>query len=300
MAIAPSDTPLPNTLSAAVLRQRADLFTRSSLEMHPKEIGALQALREYLAPGARIYLPALPQQTAETVLDAACSIQRAGFEPVLHLAARSIASRNEALMFLRAAHAESGVRRIMLIGGDLAHPRGPYPDSVAVLRDGIMSAAGMQEFAIAGYPEGHPKFSIEQLDGAMAIKLESAAGQGLQAAVVTQFTFAPGRIVEFAMRLSRMSIDVPIHVGIAGPTEPLALARYAQRCGVNASRQALRRLGIGMARLLVNTDPGEQVLALARYCTAKSGNRIASAHFYSFGGVLRTAKWLAKSAATSK
>ena len=56
---------------------------------------------------------------------------------------------------------------------------------------------------------------------------------------------------------------------MAGPTNPAALARYAQRCGVSASLRALRNLGSGIARLVTHDNPDEHFSAIARYCAAQ-------------------------------
>ena len=59
--------------------------------------------------------------------------------------------------------------------------------------------------------------------------------------------------------------DVPVYVGVAGPTDPAALLRYAQRCGVSVSLRALRNLGSGIAQLVTNTDPRDHLVSVARY-----------------------------------
>ena len=78
--------------------------------------------------------------------------------------------------------------------------------------------------------------------------------------VVTQFSFAPNRVVEYCAQLARSAPEVSIYVGVAGPTDPVALARYAQRCGVSASLRALRNLGSGIAQLVTHSDPSEQLV----------------------------------------
>jgi hypothetical protein len=85
---------------------------------------------------------------------------------------------------------------------------------------------------------------------------------------------------------------VSIYAGIAGPTDPVALARYAQRCGVSVSLRALRTLGSGIARLVTNSDPREQLIALARYSLQREPSNLVGVHIYSFGGAVRTAAWM--------
>ena len=45
---------------------------------------------------------------------------------------------------------------MLVIGGDLGTPLGPYPDALSVIDSGLLPDHGVREVAIAGYPEGHP------------------------------------------------------------------------------------------------------------------------------------------------
>lgn len=279
-----------STTTASLSVQRVQLLRGASIEILAKDTVALADI-SWLAPGSTVFLPALPSQNLNSVLDAARALRHAGFEPVPHLAARRVPSRAELRMFLRAAHAESNVQRVMLIGGDAASPSGPYADSLDVMEDGVLNDAGITAVSVAGYPEGHPEIDAARISAALDRKVALADAQGLTLSIVSQFSFAPSRIVGWCGRMQRDYPRVPVFVGIAGPTDPVALLRYAQRCGVSASRRALKQLGTGIARLVMNTDPADQVLALARYCEKVPCN-LAGIHVYSFGGAARTAHWL--------
>ena len=79
--------------------------------------------------------------------------------------------------------------------------------------------------------------------------------------MVTQFSFAPARVIEYCTRMARERPMLPVYVGLAGPTEPRTLLRFAQRCGVSASLRALKDQGMAAVRLVTHTDPGEQLAA---------------------------------------
>jgi len=82
-----------------------------------------------------------------------------------------------------------------------------------------------------------------------------------------------------------------VKVGMAGPTSLTALMRYAKRCGVNAS---LRGLASGAASgLLGNVGPDRILAGLA---TAGDIGE-ANPHYFSFGGVLQTARYACDAAA---
>jgi methylenetetrahydrofolate reductase (NADPH) len=239
-----------------------------------------------------VYVPSLPGLPLSRMLEAVAAIRAAGLDPVPHVSARRIIDADEFRDFLKRATGEHGVHRVMLIGGDEPRPRGPYADSLQMLEEGLLPRCGVREIGVAGYPEGHPTIPPREIGAALERKLRLASEQKLGLYIVTQFSFAPARVVEYCAEIKRSTPSVPIYVGIAGPSDPVALARYAQRCGVSASLRALRNLGTGIAKLVTHTDPQEQALAMAHYCAGSESANVVGIHLYSFGGAVRTAAWM--------
>jgi methylenetetrahydrofolate reductase (NADPH) len=130
------------------------------------------------------------------------------------------------------------------------------------------------------------------LERAFVDKLSLAGTQGLGAYVVTQFSFAPARVIEYCAGLARTAPNVPVYVGLAGPTNPVALLRFAQRCGVSASLRALRTQGMDAVRLVTHTDPADQLAALAHYCSVHDDCNVVGVHLFTFGGVTAAAAWM--------
>ncbi|HMA89169.1 MAG TPA: methylenetetrahydrofolate reductase [Burkholderiales bacterium] len=284
-----------STLTAApdaVAETIAELVSCGSVEMTAHRVEDARALGELLPAGTKVYVNHLPRHSLADTLAALEAVRAAGLEPVPHLAARRVASRAELKAFLERAVQAAGVQKVLLIGGDDPAPRGPWADSVALLADGALAGCGLREVGIAGYPEGHPRIPRAALERALAEKLSLAAAQGLGAYVVTQFSFAPARVVEYCAELAARAPRVPVFVGVAGPTEAATLLRFAHRCGVSASLRALRAQGMGIARLVTHTDPREQLVAVARYCLARAACNVVGAHFFSFGGAAHTAGWM--------
>jgi methylenetetrahydrofolate reductase (NADPH) len=258
------------------------------MEMAPRERHLAPQLAALLPAKTCVYVPSIRGQPLSRTLETVAAIRAAGLDPVPHLAARRIRDRAELSGFLRRAVGEHAVHRVLLLGGDEPRPKGAYPDSVQLLEEGLLAECGVREIGIAGYPEGHPGIAAGAIADALQAKLRLAAQQKLGAYMVTQFSFAPTRVVEYCSEMAHAAPALPVYAGVAGPTDPAALARYAQLCGVSASLRALRQLGTGIARLVMHTDPREHVQALARH---RSGN-VVGVHLYSFGGVLRTAAWM--------
>ena len=92
--------------------------------------------------------------------------------------------------------------------------------------------------------------------------------------------------------MARSAPGVPIYVGLAGPTNPVALLRFAQRCGVSASLRALRTQGMDAVRLVTHTDPEQQLSALAHYCAVHADCNVVGVHLFTFGGVTSSATWM--------
>jgi methylenetetrahydrofolate reductase (NADPH) len=270
----------------------SELLAAGSLEISPREIHRAKALAAVLPANTCVYIPSLPGLPLGRTLEAVAALRAVGLDPVPHVSARRILDREEFRGFLEKAVRQHGVHRVLLIGGDEPRPKGPYHDSLQILEEGLLAQCGVREVGVGGYPEGHPRIAPSALHEALKRKLELLRGQGLGVYVVTQFCFAPQRVVEYCAGLARSHPEVPVYVGIAGPTDPVALARYAQRCGVSVSLRALRNLGSGIARLVTHTDPREHVVAIARYARSREPSNVVGVHLYSFGGAERTASWM--------
>jgi methylenetetrahydrofolate reductase (NADPH) len=276
----------------AIAAVAAELVACGSLEMGADAPEDAQRIASLLPAGTPVYVNHLPRRELAHTLPALVALSEAGLEPVPHVAARRIASRAEAQSFLKQAVRLASVRKVLLIGGDDAEPLGPYGDAAQFLRDHLLPESGVQQVGLASYPEGHPRVASGKIAAALADKLALARAQGLGVHLVTQFSFAPNRIVEHCADLARRAPAVPLYVGLPGPTSPRTLLRYAQRCGVSASLRALQAQGMGAVRLFTHVDPADQLTALARHVSAGSANNVVGVHLYSFGGVATTAHWM--------
>ena len=270
----------------------SELVAAGSVEISPRELHRATEVAALLPAGSCVYIPSLAGLPLARTLEAIAAIRAAGLDPVPHVSARRIVNREEFRDFLRRAAAEHGVHRVLLIGGDEPRPKGPFVDSLQILEERLLADCGVREIGLAGYPEGHPRIPLNAIEAALARKLELAASQSIGVYVLTQFSFAPARVVEYCVMLARRWPSLPVYVGIAGPTDPAALARYAQRCGVSRSLRALRTLGSGIAQLVTNTDPRDQVVTVARYTRSREPSNVVGVHLYSFGGAVRTAAWM--------
>ena len=287
-----ADTAPARMFEGGAERAAVDLLVCGSIEMSPDRAADAEAIAALLPAGIKVYVNHLPHHGLAQSLTALTTLREAGLEPVPHIAARRIASRDEVQSFLEQAVSTAGVSRVLLIGGDDPQSLGPYADGMALLREGLLAQHGVREVGLPGYPEGHPRIPRAILEQALNDKLALAADQGIGSYLVTQFSFAPTRVVEYCSELARSLPAVPVYVGMAGPTSAGTLLRFAQRCGVSASLRALQAQGMGAVRMFTHTDPGEQLAAVAHYCVQHATCNVVGAHLFSFGNAVKTAEWI--------
>jgi methylenetetrahydrofolate reductase (NADPH) len=251
----------------------------------------LPELQDNFRPGTDVTITFLPGDNYRHNVDTAAALRRAGFNPVPHIAAREMPSRQMLADFLARARAEADIKRIVLIAGDVAAAKGPYRSSLDVAASGLIEAHGIVSVSVAGHPEGHP-----YLEAAGAFKvLEAWQAWGRQTKirvdVVTQFCFESAPIIGWIGELRSRGVQLPVIVGLAGPASPATLTKFALRCGIGNSMRALRGQIGRFGRLLTDAGPDNVVSGLQSAPETATG-AIAGFHLFPFGGLRKAADWL--------
>jgi methylenetetrahydrofolate reductase (NADPH) len=270
------------------LQRIAAFAARASFEATRLEPGDLEALRAGFPPGTPIYVSSIPKRPPAAQIETVAQVAGAGFEPVPHITARSFATAADLDRHLGLLTEGAGVRRVLVIGGDLPAPAGPFFAALEVIESGLLQARGIVEAGITGYPEGHPRLDAPVVERAMAAKIEAATGTGLAVNIVTQFCFSAPTILAWIGRLRDQGIDLPVRIGLAGPTTLSGLLRFARICGVSASAQGLVR-HTGLARQLFGMVTPDTVLR--PLAEAAAGRTSMAPHIFPFGGLATAARW---------
>jgi methylenetetrahydrofolate reductase (NADPH) len=264
----------------------------ASTEISTHDEDLLPTLPGLLPAGMAVYVAHTPKSSLDDVVRVAVKAQSLGFRASPHIVARRIPSEpalKEALQTLTAA----GVEQVLLVAGDLERPVGPFGSTLEVIDTGLLEEAGIKRAGVAGHPEGHNSIPADVLLASLRRKQEFAARSGVKVHIVTQFGFNAEHVCDWDRRLTQEGITLPVHVGIAGPTPLPKLIKFALHCGVGASMHSFMKNMGAMAHLArLATTPDEMLLGLIRGRAAISGSRLVQPHFYSFGGVIATAKWL--------
>ena len=271
-----------------------ELMRGWSLEATLPGAADVAALTDILPPGAQVYLSAVPKRDAAEQVEAAVRLAAARLEPVPHIAVRNFADRAALDSFLARLAGEAGVRRALVISGDRDQPAGSLRSAIEAIDSGVLQRHGIHDIGIAGYPDGHPRLSQQDLDRALTEKIAIAAQIGVSIHIVTQFCFDAKPIVAWIERLRDFGVENPVRIGLAGPTNVASLLRYARRCGVAASAQGLARQA-GLARHVFGMSAPDALLR----AIAKHNGRLGDVtpHFFSFGGIPATARWASAVAA---
>jgi methylenetetrahydrofolate reductase (NADPH) len=269
----------------------AEFMADFSLEATRPSVEEVAALADIAPAGTRVYVSAIPKRPTQEAIEAAARLRKAGFEPVPHLAVRGFASARALDDFLGRISVEAGVVRLLVIAGDHDQPAGDFRSAIEVIDGGALQRHGICEIGIAGYPDGHPRLLQQDLDRALADKIRAAESTGLAVHIVTQFCFDAQTILQWIARLRDFGLEHPVRIGLAGPTNLATLLRYAKRCGVRASAHSLARQAGLVRQLFAMSAPDALVRALAQARAERHLGEIAP-HFFSFGGLARTARWV--------
>jgi methylenetetrahydrofolate reductase (NADPH) len=274
---------------AAAVRRAQFLLRDFTVEATLPGNAEIEELREILNSNTPIYLSAPPGHSHARLAQVVVQVRKAGFEPVPHIAARGYADRAALEYFIESVTAEAGVRQALVIAGDIERPVGPFAGANAVIESDILQRHGILSIGVSGYPDGHPKLSEDILHRALSDKLKSAAARGLNVQIVSQFCFEAHQVASWLRSLRASGIDLPIRIGVAGPSSIKGLARFAMRCGVRTSVKAMLS---GKASQMIGDGTPDAIIEGLAQDESVIGPENTFFHFYSFGGLVRTARWV--------
>jgi methylenetetrahydrofolate reductase (NADPH) len=267
----------------------AALLTRASVEISSRG-HQLAELCDNFAPGTDVTITFLPGDHYRHNVETAAALRRAGFNPVPHIAAREMASREGLDDFLARARGEADVTRVLLVAGDVAIAKGPFRSSHDIRSSGLIEAHGIASVSIAGHPEGHPYLDTPGTFAGLRSWSSWGRDNGIHIDIVTQFCFESAPIVSFLDELDVRGIALPVIVGLAGPATPATLTKFALRCGIGNSMRALRAQIGRYGRLLTDTGPDEVLRGLVSAPREATG-AIGGFHLFPFGGLRKSAAW---------
>jgi methylenetetrahydrofolate reductase (NADPH) len=263
-----------------------------SIEITPATATRHVALADLLRAGTRVYIAFVPGADHRSVAATAARVRKAGLVPVPHFPARSIVERAQLDDYLRRVTAEAGVDEVLVIGGGIDLPRGAFAGTWSLLETGLFEAYGIRVIGLAGHPEGQRQPSAPGAASTLEQKLAYARRTSAEVRLVTQFMFEAEPLFAWERMIRAQGGDLAIHVGVPGPATLRSLLSYARLCGVGNSMRVLTRHAGNLLKLASLSYPDALLAALARHRARDPDCRLERLHFYPFGGLARTARWV--------
>lgn len=264
----------------------------ASIEVAPTQALESADLPGLFPQGTRVYITDIGNDATDTLVAAARRIHDLGYKPVPHFASRRLTTRVALEERVRRTTGEAGVKDVLVIGGGLEKPAGEFTSTMDVLNTGFFEAHGITGMGIAGHPEGSPDFSEAIAIDALRQKQEFGERTGINMRIVTQFGFDAKKFVTWADGLKAQGIDMPVHLGVAGPAKITTLIKFAAMCGVGNSISFLKKNALSLTALATSHSPEGMVGPIENHVAATPGSAIAQIHVFPFGGIKKSAEWL--------
>ena len=265
-----------------------------SIEVMPRTAEKVASFRDILPTGTRVYVAHIDGTPIEDMTRTVARIAGEGFPVMPHLPARSIPSRAVLADWLD-RYAAIGVDEALVLGGGRAKPAGAFDCALQLLETGLFEAKGFRRIHVAGHPEGNrdidPDGGLRVSFEATRVKQAWARAAGVDMAIATQFCFAAGPVITWADRLQAEGVDLPIHIGVAGPAKLQTLIKFAMMCGVGPSVQVLQKRAADISKLMTPFTPEGVLRDLARHKAAHPGFAVERVHFFPLGGIGKTAEF---------
>ena len=267
-----------------------------SIEVTPNAAAKIENFAEVLPANTRIYIAHIEGTPFDEMLTTAKKITNEGFIQMPHFPARIIEDKDMLESWLSQYSGEANVKEALLIAGGSKEPAGEYDSSIQIIETELFDKYSFKRLHVAGHPEGNKDIDKDSthtnVNKALSWKNEYAKRTDAQIAIATQFCFDSGAIIHWANSLIDMNIDLPVHIGIAGPAKLQTLIRYSIECGVGASMKVLQKRAKDITKLLLPYEPTSVISELAEYKSQNPNFNIEKVHFFPLGGTKTTANWV--------
>ena len=260
-----------------------------SIEVTPRAAAKIDNFADLIPKGTLIYIAHIEGTPIEEMVATAKKINEQGFSPMPHFPARIIKDKNVLQDWILKYQNEANVKNGLLIAGGANKPYGEYDSSIQLIESELFDKANFQNLHIAGHPEGSmdidPDGSTKNVDQALSWKNEFSKRTDAKMAITTQFSFDADSVISWANNLKKSGIDIPIHIGIAGPAKLQTLLKYSIECGVGASIKIIQKRAMDLTKLLLPYKPTTIITDLANYKANNPSFNIEKVHFFPLGGV---------------
>jgi len=273
-----------------------DFISGYSIEVVPNSAAKIESFKEILPTNTRVYIAHLETESIATMVSTAKRIHEEGFTVMPHIPARIIKNQTMLSDWISMYQNEAGVDEALLLAGGSTKPVGDYDSSIQLMESGLFDKASFKRLHIAGHPEGSkdidPDGGMKNVSKALSWKQEFSNRTDAAMAIATQFCFDADVVNKWAKNIKEDGIDIPIHIGIAGPAKLQTLLKFSVECGIGASMKILTKRAKDLTKLLLPYKPTQMLTDLSEYKSKDPTLNIEQVHFFPIGGIKQTTDWL--------
>ena len=268
-----------------------------SIEVVPNSAAKVESFAEILPSGTRVYIAHLSEkEDIKTMVATAKRINEEGFSVMPHIPARIIKNKAMLAEWISMYKNEANVDQALLLAGGSSDVLGEFDSSMQLIETGLFDQAGFKRLHVAGHPEGSkdidPDGGSKNVSNALSWKQEFSKRTDAQMAIATQFCFDADAVSQWATNIKNNGIDIPIHIGIAGPAKLQTLLRFSIECGIGPSMKILTKRAKDITKLLLPYKPTEILKGLAEHKKQDPELNIEQVHFFPIGGIKQTADFI--------
>ena len=285
-----------DTASEQPVNSAVEAFLQGySIEVMPRTAAKIDDFRVLLPKGTRVYIAHIEGTPIDDMVATAKRLANDGYPVMPHFPARIIKDTQTLKNWIAMYQGEAGVDQALLLAGGVTSPHGEFESSMQLMETGVFDKAGFKRLHVAGHPEGNkdidPDGSTKNVDEALVWKQKFSERTDADMALATQFAFDAVPIIAWADSLKNAGIDIPIHIGIAGPAKLQTLIKFAIACGVGPSLKVLQKRAMDVSKLLLPYEPTDVVAQLAAHKAAHPDFNVTNVHFFPLGGIKTNANW---------
>ena len=270
-----------------------------SVEVTPRAASKIENFSDLIPKGTLVYIAHIEGTPIEEMVETAKKINDQGYSPMPHFPARIIKNKQTLQEWISRYKNEANVDNALLIAGGSNKPHGDFDSSIQLIESELFDMAGFKNLHIAGHPEGNKDIDNDgtsnNIDKALSWKNEFSNRTDATMAITTQFCFDSETVIDWANAVKNNGIDLPIHIGIAGPAKLQTLLKYSLECGVGASIKILQKRAMDLTKLLLPYKPTQILSELAEYKHNNPDFNIEKVHFFPLGGVKQVSRFVEES-----
>ena len=290
--------------SEAIVSPEVEAFLQGySIEVMPRTAEKIPSFRDLLPLGTRVYIAHIEGTLIEDMVATAKRIAAEGYAVMPHFPARIIKDKDMLGDWIARYQGEANVTQALILAGGVTKPHGDFDSSMELLESGLFDKAGFTRLHVAGHPEGNKDIDSDgtnlNVDAALQWKQKFSERSDAEMALATQFAFEAGPIIEWANAIKAAGVEIPIHIGIAGPAKLQTLIKFAIACGVGASLKVLQKRAMDVTKLLLPYEPTDVITQLAAHKAKNPDFNISHVHFFPLGGIKTNANWAIRNGSNS-